>query len=73
MLLISVPGRQRQEDLCELKASLVYRVPGQPGIHSETLCVCARARARACVRECVCMCQDQRTTCNLVPSLRTLS
>lgn len=31
-------GRQRQEDLCEFKATLVYIViPGQPRLHSETL------------------------------------
>ena len=27
----------RQKDLCKLKASLVYRVPRQPGLHRETL------------------------------------
>jgi hypothetical protein len=36
-LLISALGRQRQEDLCEFKASLFYRVPGQQGLHRETL------------------------------------
>lgn len=30
--------RQRQEDLCEFKGSLAYiAVPGQPGMHIETL------------------------------------
>jgi hypothetical protein len=28
---------QRQADLCGFKASLVYRVPGQLGLHRETL------------------------------------
>lgn len=41
MLVVPAPGRQRQEDLCELKGGLVYRDPGQPGLHSEALCVCA--------------------------------
>jgi hypothetical protein len=31
--LIPVLWRQRQVDLCEFKASLVYRVPGQPRLH----------------------------------------
>ena len=30
-------GRQRQDNICEYKASLVYVVPGQPGLYSETL------------------------------------
>ena len=29
--------RQRQVDLCELEASLIYRVPEQPRLHRETL------------------------------------
>jgi hypothetical protein len=29
--------RQRQSDLCEFEASLFHTVPGQPGIHKETL------------------------------------
>jgi hypothetical protein len=29
--------RQKQVGICEFKASLVYRVPGQPGLHRETL------------------------------------
>jgi hypothetical protein len=36
MLLIPALGRQRQADLCEFEASLIYRVPGQPGIQRET-------------------------------------
>lgn len=32
-----IPGQQRQEDLCELKASLVYIVPGQPWLCCGTL------------------------------------
>jgi hypothetical protein len=28
---------QRQEDLFEFKTSLVYTVPGHPGLHSKTL------------------------------------
>jgi hypothetical protein len=32
-------SRQRQADLFEFKASLVYKVsPGHPGLHGETLC-----------------------------------
>jgi hypothetical protein len=30
-------GRQKRADLCEFKASLVYIVPGQPGLYRETL------------------------------------
>jgi hypothetical protein len=33
--------KAKQADLCEFKAILVYRVkqvPGQPGLHRETLC-----------------------------------
>jgi hypothetical protein len=38
MALIPAFRRQRQVDLCELKASLVYRlVLGEPGLHKETL------------------------------------
>jgi hypothetical protein len=37
MPLILAVGRQRQADLCEFKAKLVYRVLGQPGLHRETL------------------------------------
>ena len=38
MPLIPVFWRQRQEeDLCGFHASLVYRVPGQSGLHRETL------------------------------------
>ena len=38
-------GRQRQTDLCEFEASsLVYRVPGQPGTHRETLSQINKAR-----------------------------
>jgi hypothetical protein len=38
MSLISTPGRQRQADLCEFKASLVYRVnSGLTRLHRETL------------------------------------
>jgi hypothetical protein len=35
MPLIPEFGRQRQADLCEFEASLVYieRVPGQPELH----------------------------------------
>jgi hypothetical protein len=33
-------------DFSEFEATLVYRVPGQPGLHSETVCVCV----------CVCVC-----------------
>jgi hypothetical protein len=29
--------RQRQADLCDLQTSLVYIVPGQPELYSETL------------------------------------
>jgi hypothetical protein len=36
MLLIPALRRQRQADF-EFEASLVYRVPGQPGLHRETL------------------------------------
>jgi hypothetical protein len=33
---IPVLGRQKQADLCELEASLVYKVgPGQPGLYRE--------------------------------------
>jgi hypothetical protein len=35
--LIPATGRQRQADLCEFKASLVYIVPALPRLHSETL------------------------------------
>jgi hypothetical protein len=38
--LISVLGRQKQADLCEFKASLVFtnQIAGQPGLlHRETL------------------------------------
>ena len=35
--LISALRRQRQVDLCEFEASLVYRVPGQPGQYREIL------------------------------------
>lgn len=35
--LIQGVGRQRQDNLCEYKAILVYVVPGQPGLYSETL------------------------------------
>ena len=37
MPLIPVFGSQRQVDFCEFKANLVYKVPGQPGLHRETL------------------------------------
>jgi hypothetical protein len=39
MPLIPSFGRQRQADLCEFKARLVYKAnPGQPGLlHRETL------------------------------------
>jgi hypothetical protein len=38
MPLILTFRRQRQEDLCEFKTSLIYRVSsGQPGLHSEIL------------------------------------
>jgi hypothetical protein len=35
--LIPALRRQRQADLCEFKAVLIYKVPGQPGQHRETL------------------------------------
>ena len=34
---IPAPGRQRQADFCEFKACQVYRVPGQPRLHRETM------------------------------------
>jgi hypothetical protein len=37
MSLIPALRRQRQVGLCEFKPSLVYRVPGQPELHRETL------------------------------------
>ena len=38
MPLIPTLDRQKQVDLCAFEASLVYRVPGQPGLlHRETL------------------------------------
>jgi hypothetical protein len=37
MTLILALGRQRQVDLCEFKARLVYRVPEWPGLHRKTL------------------------------------
>jgi len=33
MTLIPAVGMQREADFCEFKASLLYRVPGQPGLH----------------------------------------
>jgi hypothetical protein len=50
MPLIPTLRRQKQVDLCEFKVSLVYKVPGQPGLHRETAC------ARVCVCVCVCVC-----------------
>jgi hypothetical protein len=39
MPLISALSRQRHVDICEFKASLIYkRAPEQPGLHRETLC-----------------------------------
>jgi hypothetical protein len=35
--LLPALGRQRQVDLCRFEASLVYRVPGEPGLHREIL------------------------------------
>jgi hypothetical protein len=37
--VVRIPAlkRQRKADLCECEASLVYIVPGQPELHSETL------------------------------------
>ena len=37
MPLIPALRRQRQEELGEFEISLVYIVPGQPGLHSKTL------------------------------------
>ena len=33
----SIQEAERQADVCEFEASLVYLIPGQPGIHRETL------------------------------------
>ena len=35
--LIPALRKQRQTDFCDFEASLVYRVPGQPELHRETL------------------------------------
>ena len=35
--LIPALGRQKQVDLCEFEANLVYIVPGQTGLHREEI------------------------------------
>jgi hypothetical protein len=70
MPLVPVFRRQRQGDLYEFEASLVYRVPGQPGLHRDPvlknqyicMCICMYVYVFMCVYTCMyeciyaCMC-----------------